>query len=341
MVGDGCVADSKDSGTASSEDGDRPPHQGLDTASEWSESRPDSGPDSPECLFERPPHLLHPAYHLQHHGAAGGRLPPSATTTPPPPAKPRIWSLADMASKESEPPAPASSAFYTAGKLMSPLATRSVLHPHHLHHPAVAYARPAPHDLYRSFYGSAGHLVAAAAAAGGSAADASLLETYSRTFGGAAAATRSPPCCPRRRARRPSGAARSGSPSPRRRRRRRRRPAARSSWRPPPTASTRRRTRPDRSSAGPRGKSAPSPLISSRPPDPPSQHIGTSMSRVTALFITGRVVHIFVVPARTDTRRQRDITTESVFKTGSLSVCIDVPFRYDMTVVVVRNTMRR
>ncbi|GLV32244.1 mirror [Carabus blaptoides fortunei] len=117
------LLDSKDSGTGSSEDGDRPPHPRLapDTGSEWSESRPDSGPDSPEMMFERP----HPAY-----------LPPRSSGSPPPisgtsssgAGKPRIWSLADMASKESDSaPQPAPSAFYstaTASRLVPPLSTR-------------------------------------------------------------------------------------------------------------------------------------------------------------------------------------------------------------------------
>lgn len=80
------------------------------------------------------------------------------------------------------------SAFYSAavaaGKLISPLANRGPLHPHHLHpsvhHPAGSYARPTHHDFYRSFYGPATHL---AGAGGASAGDVSLLETYSRTFG--------------------------------------------------------------------------------------------------------------------------------------------------------------
>nr|CAD7569292.1 unnamed protein product [Timema californicum] len=184
--------DSKDSGTASSEDGDRPPPP-LDAASDcWSESRPDSGPDSPECLYERPHHLLHPAYHHLHHPS---RLTAPSSASSPPPAgssgggnpKPRIWSLADMASKENDvhyQPV-TTSAFYSAGKLVSPLASRgAALHPHHLHHSVHhpgAYAR---HDLYR-FYGSAaaGHL---AAAGGSGVGDVSLLETYSRTFGAGA-----------------------------------------------------------------------------------------------------------------------------------------------------------
>ena len=203
------VADSKDSGTVSSEDGDRTAHHrlellergpcggggpgagggGLDTGSEWSESRP----ESPECLFERQPHLLHPPYHSRFLGPN-----PSAASSPPPPSgasasnpsKPRIWSLADMASKDSDVhhlATPVStSAFYSAavaaGKLISPLANRGPLHPHHLHpsvhQPAGSYVRPTHHDFYRSFFEPATHL-----AGGGNVGDVSLLETYSRTFG--------------------------------------------------------------------------------------------------------------------------------------------------------------
>ena len=200
--------DSKDSGTGSSEDGDRSGHRlelldrplggsatgsgpgsgpgagggGGDTGSEWSESRPDSGPDSPECLFERPTHLLHPAYH--------GHTPPPP---PPPPAtvKPRIWSLADMASKESDhsstpliPPTPAApAAFYASpvGKLISPLANhhRGALgHPaHHLH---GAYVPRPPGDFYSRFYGPALHLPGGSGGPPGP--DLPLLENYSRSF---------------------------------------------------------------------------------------------------------------------------------------------------------------
>ncbi|VEN49175.1 unnamed protein product, partial [Callosobruchus maculatus] len=164
------VLDSKDSGTASSEDGDRPPHPrltGADTASEWSESRPDSGPDSPE-IYERPPH---PAF-----------LPPRSSGSPPQlsasvTSKPRIWSLADMASKESDGPphtSPASTLYSTAaGRLVPSLGSR--LPPPGLH--TTPYARP--HDFYRSLY-TPQHL-----AASSGSPDASLLETYQRTLGAA------------------------------------------------------------------------------------------------------------------------------------------------------------
>ncbi|KAI4469571.1 iroquois-class homeodomain protein irx [Holotrichia oblita] len=165
------ILDSKDSGTASSEDGDRPSHPrlGPDTSSEWSESRPDSGPDSPECPYDR----SHPAF-----------LPPRSSGSPPQlsgssSSKPRIWSLADMASKESDGTTQsASSTFYStaAGRLVPPLSGR--LPPPSLH--TAPYARP--HDLYRSLYGPAAaqHL---AASASGCSPDVSLLETYSRTLG--------------------------------------------------------------------------------------------------------------------------------------------------------------
>lgn len=74
--------DSKDSGTASSEDGERTSGGRLEAGGgdtpgteSWSESRP----DSPECLFLQPGY---PRYS-------------------PPAPKPRIWSLADMAKPDS------------------------------------------------------------------------------------------------------------------------------------------------------------------------------------------------------------------------------------------------
>ncbi|XP_049946392.1 iroquois-class homeodomain protein IRX-3 [Schistocerca serialis cubense] len=168
--------DCKDSGTGSSEDGDRP------RSSEWGGSRPESPAD---CL-PPPPHLLYtrPA------GAGAGAGAPlsSQQSAPAGPSKPRIWSLADMASKDRDPsppvapqhqhqPAPAvaaptashpqpapgplapsaasasaaAAAAYYSGKLVAPLAA-----PAHRHH--LLYPRPHP-ELYRGFY-------AAAAAAG-------------------------------------------------------------------------------------------------------------------------------------------------------------------------------
>ncbi|KAL3284318.1 hypothetical protein HHI36_018482 [Cryptolaemus montrouzieri] len=169
------LLDSKDSGTASSEDGDRPPHSRLapDTASEWSESRPDSEPDSPDC-YDRP---HHPAF-----------LPPR-TSSPPQISvsvtKPRIWSLADMASKEGDSsPTSAASNIYSTSRLMAPMAGR--LPPPGLH--TSPYARP--HEFYRSLYGPAAaqHL---ATATGGSS-ESSLLETYSRSIAAANTSTSVP-----------------------------------------------------------------------------------------------------------------------------------------------------
>ncbi|KAG7187623.1 hypothetical protein KM043_016684 [Ampulex compressa] len=211
--------DSKDSGTGS-EDGERPAHrmdllhgtsggsagvQGR-TESEWSESRADSGPDSPECLYDQreprhPLQLQHPAYLAPNHGrllrhpspestSPSGQhhhLPPStsASSTGNAVTKPRIWSLADMASKDGDQPSPNSGPVsglpYAGpggggggGKLVSPLASR--LPPHHpLHpamHPGTQFVRPHP-DFYRNLYG-ASHL---------GSGDMSLLETYSRTLG--------------------------------------------------------------------------------------------------------------------------------------------------------------
>ncbi|XP_075228930.1 iroquois-class homeodomain protein mirror [Lycorma delicatula] len=108
--------DSKDSGTGSSEDGDRPPHHRLELVerggSEWSDRS--SRPESPECLQ----HFLLPNYQSSPPTAPGSS---SAV-------KPRIWSLADMASKETD------RSVVAAGRLMSPLM-----------HPAAA-------NYYRGFY---------------------------------------------------------------------------------------------------------------------------------------------------------------------------------------------
>lgn len=211
--------DSKDSGTGSSEDGERPAHR-LDmlhgssgvsgglaarTESEWSESRADSGPDSPECLYDQreprhPLQLQHPAYLSSSHGRllhhpspestspSGHHLPAStsASSTGSGPPKPRIWSLADMASKDGDQQSPnqtmtgLSSPYGTGGggggggKLVSPLASRIPAH-HPLHpamHPGSQFVRPHP-DFYRNFYGASQF----------GSGDMSLLETYSRLGG--------------------------------------------------------------------------------------------------------------------------------------------------------------
>lgn len=203
-------ADSKDSGTASSEDGDRSTHHRLelvdrehssgggnavDTGSEWSESRPDSDPESPECLYSEPrppPHLLHPAY--QHHAHQHPHSHPlhhansrfhSATSSPPPTPslhqtdatspiiKPRIWSLADMATKENDVRTSiSSSSVYSTGKMVQSLAGRAAAAAAALPHPAN-YAAARHHEFYRSLYGP--HLA--------SATTSELLESYSRTLG--------------------------------------------------------------------------------------------------------------------------------------------------------------
>ncbi|XP_011494846.1 PREDICTED: homeobox protein caupolican isoform X2 [Ceratosolen solmsi marchali] len=186
--------DSKDSGTGSSEDGERGgsanhrldllhgsgvggPAGGLGSGraeSEWSESRADSGPDSPECLYDQREPPRHPLQLHQHHPAflsssPHGRLirhlspettspgahhhhhaiPPStstSTTSGGVTTKPRIWSLADMASKDGDQPNPNTGNILgspynmnnggnTGGKIVSPLASR--LTPHHPLHPAM------------------------------------------------------------------------------------------------------------------------------------------------------------------------------------------------------------
>ncbi|XP_046734460.1 iroquois-class homeodomain protein IRX-6 [Diprion similis] len=206
--------DSKDSGTGSSEDGERPAHrldmlhgssgvsgglQGGRAESEWSESRADSGPDSPECLYDQreprhPLQLQHPAYLSSAHGRllqhpspestspSGHHLPASTSASsqgPGGPAKPRIWSLADMASKDGDQQSPPQglqglgSPYGGGGKLVSPLASRMPAHhPLHPMHPGSQFVRPHP-DFYRNFYG-ASHL---------GSGDMSLLETYSRLGG--------------------------------------------------------------------------------------------------------------------------------------------------------------
>lgn len=156
---------------------DRPPG----AHGEWSESRNGSGPNSPD-IYDRPglphPHpLFHPAalHHLRPPHPAGSPPNPNQTATGNTNSnsisKPRIWSLADMASKESkdEPSnlsANAGNPYHSPGKILSPLAARG-LHP--LHHP---YMRP---ELYRNFYNPA-HLA-------GNPHEAAIFESYQRTFG--------------------------------------------------------------------------------------------------------------------------------------------------------------
>ncbi|KNC28998.1 Homeobox protein araucan [Lucilia cuprina] len=216
---DNDVLDAKDSGLGSNEDKDhRMPGEGN---SEWSGSRPGSPNGSPD-LYDRPGMmpggghpLFHPAalhhfrppagsppdiaaYHhhqqqllQQHHQAQQNQLHAAgaASTTASLAAKPRIWSLADMASKDANkegnkdsPPGsdlpPTHPAFYghpgqhpSPGKILSPLAARI---PNY-----SPYVRP---DLYRGFYGPA-----AAAAAHLGAPSQEFLE-HQRTFGASLAA---------------------------------------------------------------------------------------------------------------------------------------------------------
>ncbi|XP_058793101.1 iroquois-class homeodomain protein IRX-6 isoform X2 [Phymastichus coffea] len=198
--------DSKDSGTGSSEDGERggsASHRldllhagggggggaaGGVADREWSESRADSGPDSPECLYEQrepprhPLHMHHPAFmSTSPHGRLTTSPASTSTSATSATTKPRIWSLADMASKDGDSTSPNAGSVLGSpyggsnnggGKIVSPLASRL---PHPLHpamHPASQFVRPHP-DFYRNFY-AAPHLASG---------DMSLLETYQRTFG--------------------------------------------------------------------------------------------------------------------------------------------------------------
>uniref|UniRef100_A0A8D8FQG6 Homeobox protein araucan n=1 Tax=Culex pipiens TaxID=7175 RepID=A0A8D8FQG6_CULPI len=168
------ILDSKDSGTGSSEDGDRPSRLDmLDRPghSDWNGSRNGSGPNSPD-IYDRPMPghpLLHPSHFPVHLRSTIGAHPdvshtPSGSTNP---SKPRIWSLADMASKENKDSDSSHSTGYPSpGKIIAPLAGRG-LNPLH-HHP---YMRP---EFYRNLYGP--HLTPGSP-------EVSLLESYQRTFG--------------------------------------------------------------------------------------------------------------------------------------------------------------
>ncbi|XP_037907314.1 homeobox protein caupolican isoform X2 [Hermetia illucens] len=162
------ILDAKDSGIGSTEDSDRPSNR-LDLLdrpegnSEWSGSRPGSGNGSPE-IYDRPGGghpLIHPA--ALHHLRPPVGSPPDASSHTPGAStntsKPRIWSLADMASKESKesgsegravssPTHPYHPQHPSPGKILSPLAGRL---PNY-----SPYGRP---ELYRGFYGpAAAHL---------------------------------------------------------------------------------------------------------------------------------------------------------------------------------------
>lgn len=145
---------------------------------EWNESRNGSGPNSPD-IYDRTGNP-HPAHSMFNPSVLNLRPPlPGGSPTNPPQtvsgntnpnvSKPRIWSLADMASKENKDESTNGNSYSASmhGKILSPLAARS-LHP--LHHP---YMRP---ELYRNFYNPAtAHLP-------GGPHDSAILESYQRTF---------------------------------------------------------------------------------------------------------------------------------------------------------------
>ncbi|XP_017016427.1 iroquois-class homeodomain protein IRX-6 isoform X1 [Drosophila kikkawai] len=223
---DNDLLDAKDSGVGSTDDKDRSgrlgdmlaDRPGESNNSEWSESRPGSPNGSPD-LYDRPgsmPPGAHPLFHpaaLHHHFRPPAGSPPdiaayhhhqqqllqqhqqaqqnSLQTAVGGTAKPRIWSLADMASKDSKESSsgakdnlaaelpPTHPGFYghpgqqpSPGKILSPLAARI---PNY-----SPYVRP---DLYRGFYGpAAAHL---------SAPTQEFLE-HQRSFGASLAAHNGP-----------------------------------------------------------------------------------------------------------------------------------------------------
>lgn len=157
--------------SGSSEDGDHRPSR-LDMLDHQTESHSPERTGPPHQMFHGK-ETFHPGMYL-HHLRPPMVSPITKITTTPSSSnainKPRIWSLADMASKESKDDSPTSVGEQynsTAGKIMSPLAGRGF---HPMHHP---YMRP---ELYRGFYGpSAAHLAETSPDA--------LLESYQRTFG--------------------------------------------------------------------------------------------------------------------------------------------------------------
>lgn len=136
---------------------------------DWSGSRNGSGPNSPDLMYDprHPGHPAHPGHHhlghtLFHPGALQHLRPPVGTppdsnhnTTPNTNNKPRIWSLADMASKEnsSSKDRDENPGLYaqnsSPSKIMSPLARGLPYHPY--------LARP---DAYRGLYPTAHDLAA-------------------------------------------------------------------------------------------------------------------------------------------------------------------------------------
>jgi hypothetical protein len=160
---------------------------------DWNESRNGSGPNSPDIYDSNhhragipPPgaHVFNPAIlslRPPHPGSGSPPNPPQTVSgnTNPNVNKPRIWSLADMASKENKDDttnSPMNGNSYAAsmhGKILSPLAARGL---HTLHHPYMRHP-----EIYRNFYNPGGPH------------DAAILESYQRTFNATLAHNGIPP----------------------------------------------------------------------------------------------------------------------------------------------------
>lgn len=194
--------DSKDSGTASSEDGDNPHshhhhlhhnHHLHHKSNRLNDSHPGSGSPSPDICDK--PGGGYPLYHpaaIHHYRPTMGpsipmdmkHTPTSSTTNPNLINKPRIWSLADMASKEEKDASGTADKQRSSptghyqpsggggpGKILSPLASRMPYPPYIKHE----LSKP---DIYRSFNGPhAAHMAGV-----GHVADYALLESYQRAL---------------------------------------------------------------------------------------------------------------------------------------------------------------
>lgn len=132
---------------------------------DWNGSRNGSGPNSPDLMYDPrlPGHPVH--HHLAHghplfHPALQHLRPPVGTppdsnhnTTPNTNNKPRIWSLADMASKEnsSSKERDDNSSLYaqnsSPGKIISPLARGLSYHPYLTRPDAYRSLYPSPHEI--------------------------------------------------------------------------------------------------------------------------------------------------------------------------------------------------
>lgn len=166
------ITDSKDSGTASSEDGDNHKSHRLN------DNHPRSGSASPDICDK--PGGGYPLYHpaaLHHYRPTMGspldiKHTPSGSTNPN--SKPRIWSLADMASKEEKESSDLKhTSFYQTGhgKILSPLASRMPYPPYLKHDLKHEVSKP---DIYRNFNGPPSMPV--------SHPDYVLLESYQRAL---------------------------------------------------------------------------------------------------------------------------------------------------------------